>query len=74
MYLCRLCTPDHMKLFLCETSVKNHLETNSPFFLKRWKEFIEIKCRICEDVIEVTGFEEHVDKFHLLTCLLISMI
>ena len=64
MYLCRLCTPDHRKIFLCETSVKNHLETHSAFFLKRWKEFTEIKCRICEDVIEVTELEEHVDKFH----------
>jgi hypothetical protein len=64
MYLCKLCTPDHREIFLSEEWLKKHLETHSSFFLKRWKEYTEIQCRICEDVIEITDFEQHVEKYH----------
>jgi len=64
MYLCRLCTQDHKEVFLCETLMKKHLETHSTFFLKRWTEYTEIQCRICEAVISVTELEQHVEKLH----------
>ena len=62
-YQCRLCSSDQ-KLYLCETLIQTHLETHSVFFFKKWKEFTEVKCRVCEMVIESEGVEEHMDKLH----------
>ena len=64
MYQCRLCPPPDQEIYLCETLVKAHLETHSAFFFKRWKEFTEVKCRVCEMVIESDGVVEHLDKLH----------
>jgi len=64
MYLCRLCTPHTREVFQCKALVKKHLETHSTFFLKKWEEFIEIQCRVCEDVIDIEDLEQHVDEFH----------
>ena len=63
MYECRLCPLDR-EIYLCDTLVKAHLETHSAFFLKRWKEYVTVKCRVCEIVIESDGMEEHMDKIH----------
>ena len=63
MYECKLCTQDK-EIYLCDTIVKAHLESHSAFFLKRWKEYVKVKCRVCEIVIECDGMEEHMDKIH----------
>ena len=49
---------------MSDTLVKAHLETHSVFFFKRWKEFTEVTCRVCEMVIESEGVGEHMDMLH----------
>jgi len=64
MYLCLLCSPDKREVFNSETSLKQHLESHSSFFLQNWKEFVEIQCRICECVVSSEIFDVHVNEHH----------
>jgi len=64
MYLCLLCAPDKREVFISETSVKQHLESHSSFFLRNWNDFVEIQCRICEFVIPLKVLNEHVKEHH----------
>jgi len=66
MFLCLLCASDERDVFISETSMKQHLESHSPFFLQNWNEFVEIQCRICESVVPMEVLKEHVHEQHPL--------
>jgi len=60
MYQCKLCKESYFS----ETSVKIHLETHWDLLVSKWKEYTEVKCRVCEVVIERDGMEEHMNNLH----------
>jgi len=64
MFVCKLCPPEEDDSFLTEVQLKIHLEKHSQFFVKRWKEFCEVECRVCEKVIDQDMHEDHLSSAH----------
>ena len=64
MFLCLLCSADKREFLISEASMKHHLESHSSFFLRNWKEYVEIQCRICECIVSLVTLEEHVKEHH----------
>ena len=60
MYQCKLCK----EIYFSEASVKIHFEKHWDLLVSLWKEYTEVKCRVCEVVIETEGMEEHMDNLH----------
>ena len=64
MVVCKLCPVEKHSSFLTEEQLKIHLVKHSQFFAKRWKEFSEVQCRVCEKVIDPDLVEDHMSRAH----------
>jgi len=64
MFVCKLCPPEKEGFFLTEGQLKSHLVKHSEFFVKRWKEFSEAQCRVCDKVIDQDLDEDHMSIAH----------
>merc|ERR1719186_1901605 len=60
MYQCKLCK----EIYFSEASVKIHFEKHWDRLVSLWKEYTEVKCRVCEVVIETEGMEEHMANLY----------
>jgi len=60
MYQCKLCK----EIYFSKASVKIHFEKHWDLLVSLWKEYTEVRCRLCEVVIETEGMEEHMDNLH----------
>jgi len=41
-----------------------HLATHSVFFVKKWKQFSDLHCRVCEMEVSEGAFKNHMDSAH----------
>ena len=65
MFVCKLCRNPKDNLCLYEEQIKTHLvDTHSEFFVKMWKEFSQLQCRVCDMVIGENTIEDHMQSSH----------
>jgi len=66
MLVCKLCPAgtDTDIYFLSEEELKKHLATHSVFFVKKWRQFSDLQCRVCEIVVSEGTFNNHMADAH----------
>jgi len=68
MLVCKLCptvtNTESETGFLSEEELKKHMGTHSEFFVKKWRQFSQLQCRVCEMVVSEDSIENHKDSAH----------